>query len=410
VDNLGDTVTDTEGGIDRVDSQVDFSLGDGLENLNLLGTATFGRGNALNNTINGNDSGNFLDGGAGADALNGGGGSDTYIVDDLGDRVTDTGEGIDLVESSVSFTLGENLENLTLTGAAISGIGNSLNNTIIGNANDNIINGGAGADAMSGGLGNDSYTVDNLGDTVTDTGVGIDSVTSSVSFTLGANLENLTLTGAAEIGFGNELNNTIIGNANDNIINGGAGADAMSGGLGNDTYTVDNLGDTVTETGAGIDRVVSTVAFTLGENIENLTLLGTADIGRGNALNNTIIGNASDNLLNGLEGADRLEGGEGSDTYVIDNIGDVIVDFGVGIDRVISSISFTLAENLENLDLLGTAATGVGNASNNIINGNDSGNFLDGGAGADTLNGGGGSDTYIVDDLGDRVTDTGVGR
>jgi trimeric autotransporter adhesin len=415
VNTLGDTVTDTGTDVDRVISFVTFTLGSTLENLDLIGEAAIdGIGNALVNTINGNNSSNTLDGGTGADSLNGNGGNDTYFVDDLGDSIVEadaavaTG-GVDRVVSTVNFTLGNNLENLELRGAALFGVGNNLDNTLIGNDNDNTLNGSGGVDAMSGGLGNDIYVVDSLLDTVTDAGVGTDSVISSVSFTLGDNLENLTLTGAAAEGLGNALNNTITGNNNPNLLNGGAGADALSGGLGSDTYVIDNSGDTIAETGSDVDQVISFVSYTLATGLENLDLsLGTAAIGIGNESKNTIVGNDSGNFLDGGAEADSLNGGAGNDTYVVDNLNDTIADT-TGIDQVLSSVSFTLGTGLDNLELRGTAAIGFGNEQNNIITGNDSSNFLDGKQGADSFSGGLGDDTYIVDDAGDTVADVGIG-
>jgi trimeric autotransporter adhesin len=413
VDNAGDIVTEAPGaGTDTVQSSISYTLTDNVENLTLTGTGDInGTGNGLANTITGNAGNNILDGGAGADTMIGGAGNDTYIVDNVGDIVTEApGAGTDTVQSSISYTLTDNVENLTLTGTAdINGTGNVLNNTITGNAGNNILDGGAGADTMIGGFGNDTYIVDNAGDIVTEAaGAGTDTVQSSISYTLTDNVENLTLTGTADInGTGNGLDNTIIGNAGNNILDGGTGADTMIGGVGNDTYTVDNAGDIVTEaTGAGTDTVQSSIGYTLTDNVENLTLTGTGNInGIGNALDNIITGTAGNNILDGGTGADTMIGGLGNDTYIVDNAGDIVTEAaGVGTDTVQSSISYTLTDNVENLTLTGTGdINGTGNALDNIITGNAGNNILDGGAGADTMIGGAGNDIFVVDNVGDVV-------
>ena len=410
VDSSGDKITELAGkGTDTVKSSVNFILGADIENLTLTGTAATGTGNGLANIITGNGSANTLDGAAGADTLSGGAGNDTYIVDNVGDEVSEAGgSGTDIVQSSVSFTLDADIENLTLTGTAATGTGNAIGNIITGNASANTLDGAGGADTLSGDDGDDTYIVDDLGDKVTEAaGKGTDTVKSSVSFTLGADIENLTLTGTAATGTGNALDNIINGNASDNTLDGGLGADSLLGGDGNDTYIVDDLDDKVTElAGKGTDTVKSSVSFTLGADFENLTLTGTAATGTGNALNNIITGNASANTLDGAAGADTLSGGAGNDTYIVDNLGDDVSELGgSGTDTVQSGVSFTLGTDLENLTLTGTAATGTGNGLNNIITGNASANTLDGAAGADTLSGGAGNDTYIVDNLGDKVSE-----
>jgi Ca2+-binding RTX toxin-like protein len=410
VDNAGDTVTELNGGgMDLVYSFVTFATGTQyIENLTLAGNANInGYGNALNNILTGNNGNNVLNGGGGADSLIGGNGNDTYYVDNLGDVVTElSGGGKDLIISSVSFSLAaQYIENLTLTGtASINAYGNALNNILIGNSGNNALNGSTGADSMIGGLGNDTYFVDNIGDAITEAnGAGTDLVSSSITFALGSQyIENLTLTGTANInGSGNALNNILTGNSGNNVLSGGGGADSMIGGLGNDTYFVDNIGDTITEAnGAGTDLVSSSVTFALGSQyIENLTLTGTTNInGSGNALNNILTGNSGNNILSGGGGADSMIGGLGNDTYFVDNAGDTVTEAnGGGTDLVSSSVTFSLgSQYIENLTLTGTAnINGSGNALSNTLTGNSGNNTLSGGGGNDTLIGGLGSDIFF---------------
>ncbi|WP_285719158.1 M10 family metallopeptidase, partial [Pelosinus sp. IPA-1] len=187
-------------------------------------------------------------------------------------QLADLGNG-NTAPGNVANALLYNGDTRSLIENAIGGTGND---TLIGNQADNILNGGAGADYMAGGLGNDTYVVDNVGDVVVENpGEGIDTVYSNLATSiLGANVENLILYGTGNInGNGNELNNVITGNSGNNILDGGSGADTMIGGMGNDTYVVDNVSDVVVENaGEGIDTVLSSIAYTLGANVENLTL------------------------------------------------------------------------------------------------------------------------------------------
>lgn len=348
---------------------------------NVTNDTLFGLGG--DDTLSGGAGNDTLDGGMGADAMTGGTGNDLYVVDSIGDVVTEqTGQGTDTVQSSLTYTLGENLENLTLTGGlAINGTGNSLNNILIGNGAANVLTGRAG---------NDTYVVGTSDTVVEAASAGTDTVKSDTSWTLGNNLEHLILTGIAAVnGTGNSLANTLTGNSATNILSGGAGADTLIGGQGDDLYIVDNAGDKVTElAGEGVDTVQSSVTYTLSANAENLTLSGTSAInGTGNGLDNVLVGNSA---------ANRLTGGTGNDTYVV-GAGDTVVEaVNAGIDTVQSSVTQTLAANVENLTLIGTGAiNGTGNVLNNILVGNTAVN---------TLTGGAGDDTYVVG-AGDTVVE-----
>jgi serralysin len=333
-------------------------------------------------------------------------------------RVTDqTGLSFD---KTLTVTV-ENVVGQTITGTDANDTlkGTIEEDVLIGLGGNDNLDGGVGADSMAGGIGNDTYTVDNPGDVVLENpGEGTDIVkTALAAYTLGDNVENLTGTGTvSQVLTGNELNNSISGGAGDDTLiggggndslNGGTGADSMAGGIGNDTYTVDNVGDTVIEhPGEGTDLIkTSLAAYTLGDNLENLTGTGTASQAlTGNALDNTISGGAGDDTLsggggndalNGGTGADQMIGGIGDDTYTVDHANDVVIEnTGEGADTVKTSlVTYALADNVENLT--GTGAAGqalTGNALDNTISGGAGDDTLYGGDGNDTLKGGAGND------------------
>jgi Ca2+-binding RTX toxin-like protein len=202
-------------------------------------------------------------------------------------------------------------------------------------------------------------------------------------------------------------------------LDGGAGADRLVGGADDDVYIVDDAGDEVVELDdEGIDSVQSRVDRQLAANVENLKLLGTADLdGRGNGLANSIVGNKADNELFGFDGADglygdagddlldggagidRMSGGTGDDRYIVDDSLDVVSESGnSGFDEVTASVSYTLSANVERLVLSGVAdIDGTGGAGVNEVIGNSGANRLAGGWGDDVLRGGGGDDTLIFD-------------
>ncbi|WP_230530079.1 calcium-binding protein [Microvirga roseola] len=439
VDTAKDRITEKSGqGTDTVRASVNHTLGSHVEKLVLTGSASNGVGNTLGNTITDNGRANYLNGQAGNDRLYGGAGNDTllggtgadimvgssgndvYFVDHAGDVVAEGAvSGTDTVWSSISHVLGAYVENLVLTGRALSGTGNAQINRITGNAGHNTLDGGAGADILVGGSGNDVYVVDETGDQVVEAeGGGTDTVRAAIDYTLGSSLEHLVLTGAAVEGTGNGLDNAIADNARANTLkgeagndtlDGGEGADVLQGGEGDDLYLIDDANDEILETfDGGSDSVEASIDHVLGDNIERLTLVGAALVGTGNAHDNALVGNALGNslaggegndTLNGGEGADTLAGGNDDDTYLIgDTDGhDVIVESAdAGHDTVQATIDYTIGDHVEHLVLLRDATAGTGNAQNNRITGNTFlASSLSGAGGDDTLEGGLGDDTLI---------------
>ena len=459
VDNAGDVAAESNadafGGTDLVFSSVTHTLGFAIENLTLSGKAAIdGAGNAFNNSILGNAAANALsggdgndtiNGGAGADSMFGGKGNDDFVIDNAKDSVSEfTSQGTDTIRWMRNVNLNLNLfahiENAVLLGNASVGItGTATANSLGGNAGANVIDGGGGVDIMAGGGGNDTYILDGSDLVYEAAGGGTDHVISSADFFLiGQAIENLTLTGAAIQGDGNELANVIRGNDMNNFINGLGGADKMIGGKGNDGYNVDTAGDKIVELiGGGTDSVTSTITYTLPPEVEILYLFSitAANInGTGNNLANEIYGTDGKNVLNGKGGADTMEGYGGSDTYIVDNLGDITSDNGgLGTDRVFASVDHSIGAGVDDLTLIGKAVSGTGNELSNKIIGTAGANVLSGGAGfdvlygmagndtllggadtdwlfggtgADLMNGGEGSDAYHVDNAGDVAAES----
>jgi serralysin len=272
-----------------------------------------------------------------------------------------------------------------------------------GTAGNDVLTGGAGGDRLAGGLGNDTYTVNNAGDVVVElASQGADHVKATVaSYTLAANVENLTFVGTGGFaGIGNTLNNVITGGAGNDTLRSGGGNDTIYGSAGNDTVYGEGGIDLV-YAGDGADKVFG------GASNDRLSGDAGDDWLLGESNRDNLYGWTGNDLLDGGADNDNMIGCAGNDTYIVDSIGDLVTEkASEGIDTVQSSVTYTLTANVENLTLTGTAAIkGTGNTASNMIVGNGAANTLSGGSGNDILSGGGGNDvmtggqgadTYVV--------------
>jgi Ca2+-binding RTX toxin-like protein len=502
VDIAGDVVTEGVGaGTDRVETALAaYTLGLNIDNLKYTGVLAFnGTGNALDNVITGGVGKDTLTGGAGNDSLLGGAGDDSLLGGDGNDTITagtgaadviDGGAGSDTVQvlgnfdaytrtrvtltdtKLVNAATGEALtirnvetvhfadgdKSLAEVNANLTSTGNDL---LTGTNDSDTLNGGTGSDTLVGQDGDDTYIVDVAGDVVTELeDEGSDTVnvafTAAGSYTLGANVENGTVTGTVAISIvGNDLNNVLTGNAvankltggaGNDTLNGGAGVDTLEGGTGDDVYVVDVATDVVTEgASAGTDRVETALAaYTLGSNVENLKYTGTLNFtATGNVLSNEITGGVGKDTLTGGIGNDTLRGGAGDDSLSGGDGDDVlyagvgaadIVDGGAGSDtaQVLGNFNAYIRTRVNGTDTkLVNIATGEAltirnvetvhfadgdkslaevqdnspSTGNDTLTGSSGNDTINGGTGSDSMSGGEGDDVYVVDVAGDVVTE-----
>jgi Ca2+-binding RTX toxin-like protein len=336
-------------------------------------------GGGENDTLLGGAGIDYLFGEQGDDYMEGGSGGDTYFVDSAGDVVVETFDPVigvgsfDYVSSTIDYTLGAYVERLGLEGSAdIDGTGNSLGNYLFGNSGDNVLSGLGGIDDISGFEGADHLYGGSEGDEL-DGGAGDDNL------------------------FGEEGDDTLIGGSEDDELDGGTGADIMAGGTGDDVYIVDNAGDVVTELNneGTADLIMSSIGRVLPAYVENLWLIGTANInGIGNLQGNMLVGNAGNNALTGVTGADYLYGFGGNDVLWGGADGDTI-DGGEGIDTAVytASTAGVYADISANLyfggHATGDTVTGVenliGSSYDDVLVGYTGANVLTGAAGDDAL-------------------------
>jgi serralysin len=337
-----------------------FTIANGVT----IENATGGSGN---DTLTGNSGNNTLDGGSGNDTMVGGTGNDTYVVDSTSDTVTESsGQGIDTILSSVSYTASANVENLTLTGSSnINATGNSGNNTLTGNSGNNTLDGGDLKDKLYGGNGND------------------------------------TLYGQA----GNDL---VYGQDGNDELYLDAGSDQLYGGDGNDwvyasgytAATVDLSVRTFQNTGFGNDIIRDIENINGGKGNDTFTGNGEVNNIRGNKGNDLIRGGDGDDLLYGGKGDDEIYGEGDTDRFYADP-GNDYYHGGLGQDWLMLNgtiactvdLAITTAQNTGfGNDTIVDVQSLYGGSNDDTLYGNDEKNRLQGNDGDDTLYGRGGKD------------------
>lgn len=401
-------------------------------------------GDSGNDTLSGGQGSDHLDGGTGADVLYGGADNDTYSVDTTADTIIEyANEGVDTIIASVSYNIPAHVENLNLTGIATQSLGNSLNNTIRANSIGSIIDGSGGNDNLLGNNGNDSL-YGGLGNDLIYGGYGADSIYGGSGNDELWGSTNTVLSEAVDSGntiyggdgndyingqngndiiYGGNHNDFILAMGGDDFVDGGSGDDDIRAGNGNNTVYGENGNDLISS-GNGNDRIFG------GAGNDRISGGGGIDFLDGGAGNDIIfndgnsatlyggsgddtleVGLGTGHFLDGGPGADRMVSGNtgnssGSATFVVDNVGDVVIAWGEA--TIITYLdNYTLKADpfiSENNLILAPAANaqgiavynGSGNQLANDITGNAYNNNLVGHAGNDTISGGDGNDTLTA--------------
>ena len=392
VNNASDVVTvGSTHGTDTIESSVSYTASSNVADLVLIGTGSIsGTGNSLANVLTANSGADTLTAGSGVATMNGGSGNDIFVVNSASDVVQNTYTTTnDTLESSVTYTLPTNVNDLILTGtASLKGTANNGTDTLTSNT---------GVDTLVGGTGNDTFVVSNASDVVTDTSsTASNTIDSSVTYTLPTDVNSLVLTGTASLkGTANNGTDTLTSNT---------GVDTLVGGTGNDAFVVSNASDVVTDTSSTANNTIdSSVTYTLPTDINSLVLTGTASL-KGTA-------NSGDDTLTSNTGVDTLVGGTVSgsnDLFVVNNASDVVtVGSTHGTDTIESSVSYTASSNVADLELIGTGnIAGTGNSLANVLTASSGSDTLTAGTGAATMNGGGGNDIFVVNSASDVVQNT----
>ena len=361
---------------------------------------------ANGNLIVGTGDGNSLTGGSGADSVYGWGNSDTLTASTGNTLLTATGD-LALVQG------GTGNDSLNGWGTSDTLVAGSGNDQLTATGNDALLVGGAGTDTLNaaglaatlqGGSGNDTFIVNDPNDVVTKAAnQGTNTILASVSYVLPSNVQNLTLTGSADLtGTGNDLANVITANSGNDTLVAGTGLATLVGGAGNDTFVINNVGDVIQaqSTGSNVNTVESSVSVFAPTNVQDVTLTGTASLAAfGNGLANVLTANSGNDSLVAGTGVATLVGGSGNDLFLVNNASDVVnVQAGSGNDTVDATVSYTLPDNVQTLNLMGSgpmAGTGNGMQNTTIVagSGNDT---LTGGSGSGTLVGGQGVDTFVL--------------
>jgi Ca2+-binding RTX toxin-like protein len=352
-------------------------------------------GTAGDDQIIGTNTTDRITGFEGNDALFGGLGRDTLLGGAGNDQIAGDNGGFDTSGDADTIDGGNGNDAIDGQGGNDTILGGAGNDAIAGGLGNDMLDGGVGADTLYGEAGDDTYVLDNVSDIAAENAdEGIDTVQSGVSYTLGSNIENLTLTGTSAIdGMGNALDNVIAGNTANNVLSGFSGNDTYLFNRGGGSDNIADNGDPSTGSGQasvdtlqfGADILQSDVAIAhLGNGDLSFEIIGTTD--------KVVVQGYYNNALNGIE---RVVFGDGT----------------VLTDADFSGLPITGTPGDDTLVGLGGSDTIIGYAGNDVLDGSTGNDTLIGGEGQDTyrFSYGMGSDTVIDASLGGNTIELQAG-